>query len=89
MALMADFQKRTNAAILLITHDLGVVAEMCDRVLVMYAGQIVEEGTADQIFRAPKHPYTVGLLESLPQPLMKLSLRRDCPRPLRSSSLVR
>jgi len=67
MALMADFQKRTNAAILLITHDLGVVAEMCDRVLVMYAGQIVEEGTVAQIFRAPKHPYTVGLLESLPQ----------------------
>ena len=67
MALMADFQKRSNAAILLITHDLGVVAEMCDRVLVMYAGQIVEQGTAEQIFRAPKHPYTVGLLESLPQ----------------------
>jgi oligopeptide/dipeptide ABC transporter ATP-binding protein len=67
MTLMADFQKRTNAAILLITHDLGVVAEMCDRVLVMYAGQIVEQGTAEQIFRAPKHPYTVGLLESLPQ----------------------
>jgi oligopeptide transport system ATP-binding protein len=67
MALMGDFQKRTNAAILLITHDLGVVAETCDRVLVMYAGQIVEQGTADQIFRAPKHPYTAGLLESLPQ----------------------
>ncbi len=67
MALMADFQKRTDAAILLITHDLGVVAEMCDRVLVMYAGRIVEEGTVEQIFRTPKHPYTVGLLESLPQ----------------------
>jgi oligopeptide transport system ATP-binding protein len=67
MALMADFQKRTNAAILLITHDLGVVAEMCDRVLVMYAGQVVEEGMVEQIFNAPKHPYTIGLLESLPQ----------------------
>ncbi len=67
MSLMADFQKRTNAAILLITHDLGVVAEMCDRVLVMYAGRIVEQGSVEQIFRAPKHPYTVGLLESLPQ----------------------
>lgn len=67
MALMADFQKRTNAAILLITHDLGLVAEMCDRLLVMYAGQIVEEGSVEQMFRAPKHPYTVGLLESLPQ----------------------
>lgn len=67
MALMADFQKRTNAAILLITHDMGLVAQMCDRVLVMYAGQIVEEGSAGQIFHAPKHPYTVGLLESLPR----------------------
>ena len=67
IALMADFQKRTEAAILLITHDLGVVAEMCDRVLVMYAGRIVEEASVEQIFRAPKHPYTVGLLESLPQ----------------------
>ena len=67
MSLMADFRKRTNAAILLITHDLGIVAEMCDRVLVMYAGQIVEEAPVEQIFRSPKHPYTVGLLESLPQ----------------------
>jgi oligopeptide/dipeptide ABC transporter ATP-binding protein len=67
MSLMDDFQKRTDAAILLITHDLGIVAEMCDRVLVMYAGRIVEEGTTEQIFRSPKHPYTVGLLESLPQ----------------------
>ena len=67
IALMADFQKRSNAAVLLITHDLGVVAEMCDRVLVMYAGRIVEEASVEQIFRAPKHPYTVGLLESLPQ----------------------
>ncbi len=67
IALMADFQKRTEAAILLITHDLGVVAEMCDRVLVMYAGRIVEEASVEQIFRSPKHPYTVGLLESLPQ----------------------
>lgn len=67
MGLMADFQKRTEAAILLITHDLGVVAEMCDRVLVMYAGQIVEEAHVQQLFNAPKHPYTVGLLQSLPQ----------------------
>jgi oligopeptide/dipeptide ABC transporter ATP-binding protein len=67
MALMADFQKKTDAAILLITHDLGVVAEMCDRVLVMYAGQIVEEAGVKQIFASPKHPYTQGLLASLPQ----------------------
>jgi oligopeptide transport system ATP-binding protein len=67
MSLMAEFQQRSHAAILLITHDLGVVAEMCDRVMVMYAGQIVEEGSVEQIFRAPQHPYTIGLLESLPQ----------------------
>jgi oligopeptide/dipeptide ABC transporter ATP-binding protein len=67
IALMGEFQKRSNAAILLITHDLGVVAEMCDRVLVMYAGRIVEEALVEAIFRSPKHPYTVGLLESLPQ----------------------
>lgn len=67
MALMSEFQERTGAAILLITHDLGLVAEMCDRVLVMYAWQIVEEGSARQVFHSPRHPYTVGLLESLPQ----------------------
>jgi oligopeptide transport system ATP-binding protein len=67
LALMADMQRRTDAGVLLITHDLGVVAEVCDRVLVMYAGRIVESGTAAQIFRTPMHPYTQGLLESLPQ----------------------
>jgi oligopeptide transport system ATP-binding protein len=51
----------------MITHDLGVVAEVCERVLVMYAGNMVEYGTVDQIFRAPKHPYTWGLLQSLPR----------------------
>ncbi len=67
LALMADMQKKTNAGVVLITHDLGVVAEVCDRVLVMYAGRIVESGTVEQIFHAPKHPYTQGLLASLPQ----------------------
>jgi oligopeptide/dipeptide ABC transporter ATP-binding protein len=52
-------------AVILITHDLGVVAEIADRVLVMYAGQVVEDGTLDEIFYAPKHPYTWGLLGSL------------------------
>jgi oligopeptide transport system ATP-binding protein len=66
LTLMADMQKKTGAGVLLITHDLGVVAEVCDRVLVMYAGTIVESGTVEQIFRAPKHPYTQGLLASLP-----------------------
>ncbi len=67
LSLMADMQKKTNAGVLIITHDLGVVAEVCDRVLVMYAGTIVESGNVDQIFHSPKHPYTRGLLESLPR----------------------
>ena len=54
-------------AVLLITHDLGIVAEMCDRVLVMYAGHIVESGTVEAIFRSPRHPYTIGLMNSLPK----------------------
>jgi len=65
--LMRDLQKRLNSAIIMITHDLGVVAEVCENVLVMYAGNMVEYGTADQIFNQPKHPYTWGLLESLPR----------------------
>ncbi|MDQ2817619.1 MAG: ABC transporter ATP-binding protein [Candidatus Eremiobacteraeota bacterium] len=65
--LMRDLQQRLNSAIILITHDLGVVAEVCERVLVMYAGNIVEYGTVDQIFNSPKHPYTWGLLDSLPR----------------------
>jgi oligopeptide/dipeptide ABC transporter ATP-binding protein len=67
LALLADMQAKTRAGVLLITHDLGVVAEVCDRVLVMYAGTIVESGDVGQIFHAPKHPYTQGLLASLPQ----------------------
>ena len=67
LGLMADLQKSTGTGILLITHDFGVVAQVCDRVLVMYAGQIVESGTTEQIFRAPRHPYTQGLLASLPR----------------------
>jgi oligopeptide/dipeptide ABC transporter ATP-binding protein len=60
-------QAETDAATILITHDLGIVAEMCDRVLVMYAGHIVESGTVEDIFRAPRHPYTIGLMNSLPK----------------------
>jgi oligopeptide/dipeptide ABC transporter ATP-binding protein len=60
-------QKETEAATILITHDLGIVAEMCDRVLVMYAGHIVESGDVATIFRAPRHPYTIGLMDSLPK----------------------
>ena len=60
-------QAETNAATILITHDLGVVAELCDRVLVMYAGRIVESGDVHTIFQAPRHPYTIGLMDSLPK----------------------
>lgn len=65
--LMANLQRELNMAILLITHDLGVVAEVCDYVIVMYAGKIAEQGSVEAIFRAPTHPYTVGLLNSIPR----------------------
>jgi oligopeptide/dipeptide ABC transporter ATP-binding protein len=65
--LMNEMQARLGSAIVLITHDLGVVAETCENVLVMYGGNMVEYGSAKQIFDAPKMPYTVGLLESLPR----------------------
>lgn len=65
--LLRDIQKEKHAGVILITHDLGVVAETADRVAVMYAGQIVEVGSTKQIFENPKHPYTRSLLRSMPQ----------------------
>jgi oligopeptide/dipeptide ABC transporter ATP-binding protein len=67
LELLARLQREMNLALLLITHDLGVVAEVCDDVAVMYAGKIVERGTARQIFKRPAHPYTRGLLRSIPR----------------------
>jgi oligopeptide transport system ATP-binding protein len=67
LELIQEIQARTQSAIIMITHDLGVVADMTDRVLVMYGGKPVEFGTADDIFYRPLHPYTWGLLESLPR----------------------
>ena len=64
--LMRELQADLGMAIILITHDLGVVAEMADRVAVMYAGQIVEEAATDELFAEPKHPYTQGLIGSIP-----------------------
>ncbi|MCM3599320.1 ABC transporter ATP-binding protein [Robertmurraya korlensis] len=64
--LMDEMKKKFNMAVLLITHDLGVVAEYADRIMVMYGGQIVEETTIEKLFLTPKHPYTMGLLDSLP-----------------------
>jgi peptide/nickel transport system ATP-binding protein len=60
--------QRKESAILLITHNLGVVAETCQRIIVMYGGKIQEVGSAHDIFEDPKHPYTIGLLQSLPDP---------------------
>lgn len=71
--LMKQLQKRENMSMLLITHDLGVVAEMCDRVVVMYAGKVVEEADVFDLFESPRHPYTKGLIGSIP----KLGQKRD------------
>lgn len=65
--LFRDIQKKTSVSIILITHDLGVVAQVADRVAVMYAGKIVESGTRREIFYRPQHPYTKGLLRSIPR----------------------
>jgi oligopeptide/dipeptide ABC transporter ATP-binding protein len=66
LELLKSIQERTDSALLLITHDLGVVAEMVDDVIVMYAGQVVEQGTVDEVLVNPRAPYTMGLLESIP-----------------------
>jgi peptide/nickel transport system ATP-binding protein len=65
--LMAELKQRIGAAIILITHDLGVVAEVAERVMVMYAGRKVEEAPVEALFRAPRHPYTRGLLGAVPK----------------------
>jgi peptide/nickel transport system ATP-binding protein len=66
LQLMKELNEKLNTAIMLITHDLGVVAEVCDRVTVMYAGKVVEEADVQTIFKNPKHPYTRGLIQSVP-----------------------
>ena len=66
LELMKSLQEEFNMAIIMITHDLGVVAQMCDEVIVMYAGSICEQGTADEIFYNPQHEYTKGLMNSIP-----------------------
>lgn len=75
LELMKDLKKKLNTSIMLITHDLGVVAEMAENVLVMYAGKVVEYADVKTIFKEPRHPYTIGLMESIPrldQPREKL-----------------
>jgi peptide/nickel transport system ATP-binding protein len=66
LRLLKDIQRETNLALVFVTHDLGIVAKLCDRVAVMYAGRIVETGTTREIFNRPRHPYTIGLLDCLP-----------------------
>jgi peptide/nickel transport system ATP-binding protein len=67
LELMRELKATSGAAIILITHDLGVVAEVCDEVAVMYAGEVVERAAVDELFASPQHPYTVGLLGSIPR----------------------
>jgi peptide/nickel transport system ATP-binding protein len=87
LALLEDLQKRLGMAIIIITHDLGVVAEVADEIAVMYAGRIVEHATTERIFKSPQHPYTWGLLKSIP----RLDTARDeelVPIPGRPPSLI-
>jgi oligopeptide/dipeptide ABC transporter ATP-binding protein len=67
LAILARMQRENDLSILYVTHDLAVVAELCDRVAVMYAARIVEIGTVDEVFQRPQHPYTLGLLRSIPR----------------------
>jgi oligopeptide/dipeptide ABC transporter ATP-binding protein len=78
LTVLKKAQDETNAATIMITHDLGLIAELADRVIVMYAGKIVELGDVHTIFAAPRHPYTVGLMESLP----RLTVDEDWLRPI-------
>jgi oligopeptide/dipeptide ABC transporter ATP-binding protein len=66
LVLFQEIRERSGSAIIIITHDLGVIRRVCDRVVVMYAGRIVEDGPTDEVFNAPRHPYTRGLLASMP-----------------------
>ena len=81
LALLDDLQRRLGMAIIIITHDLGVVAETADEIGVMYAGRIVEHGSTEQIFNAPQHPYTWGLLEVDPAARHGRATRSWCRSP--------
>jgi oligopeptide/dipeptide ABC transporter ATP-binding protein len=83
---LKEIQERTRAGLVLITHDLGLVAELADRVVVMYGGKVVETGTVDEIFHEPRHPYTLGLMMSLPR--LHQELKRLRPIPGQPPSLI-
>ena len=93
LELMQSLQKKLGMAIIMVTHDLGVIAEMCDEIVVMYGGRFCERGTADEIFYNPRHEYTRGLLRSIPNitnmkerlvpisgtPINMLNMPKGCP----------
>jgi oligopeptide/dipeptide ABC transporter ATP-binding protein len=85
--LVRELRSRANTAVLLITHDIGVITELCQHVVVMYGGRIMERGTVGQVTEAPKHPYTRGLLASMPSRAMRgqrlVSIGGSVPNPLR------
>jgi len=77
--LIRELKRKKGLTLLLITHDMGVVAEMCERVIVLYAGNIVEVAPVDEIFKRPKHPYTVGLLRAVPNPMTEIEKLESIP----------
>ncbi|RWM09948.1 MAG: ABC transporter ATP-binding protein [Mesorhizobium sp.] len=79
LKLLGELRSRLNLALILITHDLSVVAECCDRVMIMYSGRIVEDGTVAEIFAQPKHPYTRLLIDSIPNPASGKKMIRPIP----------
>ena len=81
LELMRELKDKLGMAIIMITHDLGVIAEMCDEIIVMYAGRVCERGTADEIFYNPRHEYTKGLLRSIP----KIEVNKEPLRPIGGS----
>jgi oligopeptide/dipeptide ABC transporter ATP-binding protein len=83
---LKEIQNRTNSGLVLITHDLGLIAELADRVVVMYGGKVVETGTVDEIFHEPRHPYTLGLIMSLPK--LNQQMKRLLPIPGQPPSLI-
>lgn len=81
LELLKELKDKMNTSIILITHDLGVVVDVCSRIVVMYGGMVMEEGTTDEIFYEPRHPYTLGLLKSIPKHTTKEEKERLVPIP--------